>query len=81
MATTFLFLLLFPMLPSGTIVSRVGKFLKFLFTLLAKDAAPIRLANALPRRAVAVAVLAARIRHALVAKFTFPAVSAPVCFQ
>ena len=46
------------------------------FTLIAEDAAPVCLADALPRVAVAVAVLAARIGDALVAKFAFPAPSA-----
>lgn len=45
-------------------------------TLIAEDAAPIGVADALPRRAVAVAVLAARMHHALVAVFAFPTASA-----
>lgn len=44
--------------------------------LVAEDAAPVRVADALPAGTVAVAVLAARVRRALVAKFTPPAVSA-----
>ena len=45
--------------------------------MIAEDATPIGLADALPRVAVAVTVFAARIRDALVAKFTFPTPSAP----
>lgn len=42
--------------------------------LVAQYAAPVGVADALPARAVAVAVLAAGIRHALVAQFAAPAV-------
>lgn len=43
--------------------------------LIAQYAAPICVADALPARAVAIAVLAARIHHALVAQFTLPTVA------
>ena len=46
-------------------------------TLIAEDSSPVGLADALPRSAVTVAVFAARIGRALVAKFTFPAVTTP----
>lgn len=42
--------------------------------LVAQYPAPVRVADALPARAVAVAVLAAGIRHALVAELAAPAV-------
>lgn len=42
--------------------------------LVAQYSAPVRVADALPARAIAVAVLAAGIRHALVAQFATPAV-------
>jgi hypothetical protein len=45
--------------------------------LIAEDATPVGLADALPRVTVAVAVLASRVRDALVAKFAFPAPPAP----
>lgn len=44
--------------------------------LVAEDTAPVGVADALPARAVAVAVLAARIGRALVAQVAAPAVSA-----
>lgn len=43
--------------------------------LIAQYAAPVRVADALPARAVAVAVLAAGIHHALVAQFAVPSVA------
>lgn len=43
--------------------------------LVAKDAAPIRVADTLPTGTVAISVLAARIGGALVAEFTAPTVS------
>ena len=46
-------------------------------TLIAEDSSPVGFADALPGGTVAVAVLAARVRRALVAKFTFPAVTTP----
>ncbi len=45
--------------------------------MIAEDATPVGLADALPRVAVAVTVLASRVRDALVAKFAFPTPSAP----
>ena len=45
--------------------------------MIAEDSAPVGFADALPGCAVAVAVLAARVGHALVAKFPFPARTAP----
>lgn len=43
--------------------------------LVAQYSAPVRVADALPARAIAIAVLAAGIRHALVAQFAAPTVS------
>lgn len=43
--------------------------------LVAQNAAPVGVADALPTRTVAVAVLAAGIRHALIAQFASPTMS------
>lgn len=42
--------------------------------LVAQYSAPVRVADALPARAIAIAMLAAGIRHALVAQFAAPTV-------
>ena len=49
--------------------------------MVAQDAAPVGVADALPGRAVAVAVLAARVRRALVAELPAPAWTAPATIQ
>ena len=48
-----------------------------LITLIAEDSSPVSFTDALPGGAVAVAVLAAGVRRALIAEFTFPPVTAP----
>lgn len=50
---------------------------KIEFTLVAEDAAPVGVADALPGRSVAIAVLATRVGFALVAEVAPPARSAP----
>lgn len=47
-------------------------------TLITENATPVGLAEALPGAAVAISMFAARIDHALGAKWTFPPWSAPV---